>query len=390
VFDRLPFKHIVDADFEFNFGGRDGNRPRPVCLVARELRTGQEWRLWHDEFGPRPPFPTGPDSLFVAFYASAELGCFRALGWPMPARVLDLFTEFRHRTNGLTGDRSLISALKYFDLDSIDATEKDEMRNLILRGGPELEERRDEATEYCAGDVDALELLLPVMLPDIDLPRALLRGRYMAAASAMEHAGTPIDVETLELLRARWTDIQERLIAEVDVDYGVYEGRTFKQVRFEEYLRQRNIPWPRLPTGRLALDRDTFKEMARSYPAVSPLRELRHALSEPRLNALQVGDDGRNRTLLGAFGSRTGRNQPSNTKFIFGPSVWLRGLVKPPPGHAVAYIDWSAQEVGIAAALSGDENMMADFLSGELKARIEHQRLLWSRLWNHPNLRWAH
>ena len=84
-----------------------------------------------------------------------------------------------------------------------------------------------------------------------------------------------------------------------------------------------------------------------------------------RLNDLTVGDDGRNRTPLWAFGSKTGRNQPSNTKFIFGPSVWLRGLIQPPPGHAVAYIDWSSQEVGIAAALSGDEAMMADFQTGD-------------------------
>ena len=45
-------------------------------------------------------------------------------------------------------------------------------------------------------DVAALERLLPAMLPKIDLPRALLRGRYMAAAAAMEHNGTPIDVAT--------------------------------------------------------------------------------------------------------------------------------------------------------------------------------------------------
>ena len=85
-----------------------------------------------------------------------------------------------------------------------------------------------------------------------------------------------------------------------------------------------------------------------------------------RLNALQVGEDGRNRCLLSAFGTKTGRNAPSNTKFIFGPSVWLRGLVKPEPGRAVAYIDWSSQEVlGIAASLSGDPAMMSDYRTGD-------------------------
>jgi DNA polymerase-1 len=48
------------------------------------------------------------------------------------------------------------------------------------------------------------------------------------------------------------------------------------------------------------------------------------------------------------------RNTPSANRFIFGPSVWLRRLIKPAPGMALAYIDWSSQEVAIAAALSGD------------------------------------
>jgi DNA polymerase I-like protein with 3'-5' exonuclease and polymerase domains len=38
--------------------------------------------------------------------------------------------------------------------------------------------------------------------------------------------------------------------------------------------------------------------------------------------------------------------------------VWLRSLIRPPPGMAVAYVDWSAMEFGVAAALSGDHNMI--------------------------------
>jgi DNA polymerase I-like protein with 3'-5' exonuclease and polymerase domains len=84
-----------------------------------------------------------------------------------------------------------------------------------------------------------------------------------------------------------------------------------------------------------------------------------------RLSDLSVGHDGRNRALLSPFASRTGRNQPSNSKFIFGPSVWLRGLIKPEPGHGLAYIDWSQQEFGVAAALSGDLAMQAAYHSGD-------------------------
>ncbi|MBY0459805.1 MAG: hypothetical protein K2V38_21005, partial [Gemmataceae bacterium] len=141
---------------------------------------------------------------------------------------------------------------------------------------------------------------------------------------------------------------------------------TFSAARWEAYLARKRIPWPRRPGGGLALDDDTFREMARAYPAeVGPIRELRHALGQMRLNELAVGPDERNRCLLSAFRSRTGRNQPSNTRFIFGPSCWLRSLIRPEPCRALAYVDWSQQELAIAAALSGDPNMMDAYRSGD-------------------------
>ena len=360
-----PFREVWAADFEFV--AHPGERPDVVCLVARELKSGRVIRLWRDQLGPVPPYATGPDTLLVAYYASAELGCHRALGWPTPARVLDLFTEFRARRNGLAtvAGSSLLGALTHFGLDNIGATEKEGMRELILTGGPWSAQQQADIIAYCESDVLALERLLVAMLPGIDLPRALLRGRYMAAAAAMEHSGVPIDTEMLALLRANWLHIQDQLIAAIDSQYGVFDGRTFKADRFGGWLAANNIPWPRLESGRLDLDDDAFRQMARAYPAVAPLRELRSSLAELRLSDLAVGRDGRNRTILSAFRSRTGRNQPSNSRYIFGPAVWLRSLIKPPPGWAVAYIDWSQQEFGIAAALSGDAAMQAAYRSGD-------------------------
>lgn len=80
---------------------------------------------------------------------------------------------------------------------------------------------------------------------------------------------------------------------------------------------------------------------------------------------LAVGLDGRNRCMLSAFRATSSRNAPSNAKFIFGPSCWLRSLIQPEPGRAVAYVDWSQQEFGIAAALSGDVAMMDAYSSGD-------------------------
>jgi len=338
-------------------------------MVARELRSGHTWRLWRDELRSRrlPPYSLGPDSLFVAYYASAEFGCHLALGWPLPARVLDLFAEFRVATNGkrVTCGNGLVGAMAWHGLPAMDASEKDTMRQLILSGGPWSEQQRTDILAYCESDVDALAQLLPRMLPKLDLPRALLRGRYMAAAARMEHAGVPIDTGALAQLRDHWDGLKTSLIAAMDRDYGVFDGTTFKAERFAHWLVSHDIPWPRTPTGALALDDETFRHMSRAHPAVSPLRELRSSLSQLRLNELAVGKDGRNRVLLSAFRSKSGRNAPSNSKFIFGPSVWLRGLIQAQPGHAVAYVDWSQQEFGAAAALSGDGNMLAAYSSGD-------------------------
>jgi DNA polymerase I-like protein with 3'-5' exonuclease and polymerase domains len=83
------------------------------------------------------------------------------------------------------------------------------------------------------------------------------------------------------------------------------------------------------------------------------------------MERLTVGGDGRNRTMLSPFGASSGRNTPSATRFIFGPAVWARSLIQPPEGRALAYVDWSSQEVAIAAALSGDRALLDAVRSGD-------------------------
>lgn len=105
--------------------------------------------------------------------------------------------------------------------------------------------------------------------------------------------------------------------------------------------------------------------MAQVHPCLQPLRELRQTLSKMRLSDLPVGTDGRNRCILSPFRARTSRNQPSNSKFIFGPAKWIRGFIKPPLGMAIAYLDYEQQEWGIAAALSHDPAMQDAYRSGD-------------------------
>ncbi len=145
------FREVWFVDFEFS--APPGERPDPICLVAREWSSGRTLRIWQDTLKKLkgPPYPIGDDSLFVAYYASAELGCHLALGWPLPANVLDLFVEFRNRTNGNPPPcgASLLGSLTYFGLDGIGAAEKAGMQNLAIRGGPWTGSERKELLDYC-------------------------------------------------------------------------------------------------------------------------------------------------------------------------------------------------------------------------------------------------
>jgi DNA polymerase-1 len=361
------FDAVTAVDFEFR--AVPGERPEPICMVATEVITGQTIQLFGAELRERrqPPYRTDDKALVVAFYASAEMSCHLALNWKLPANLLDLFTEFRVHTNS-TGERppaSLLSAMKHFGLPGVAADEKDDMRQLAMRGGPYTASEAAALREYCASDVQGLVALLRRMGPRVDLDRALLRGRYMRAAASIEATGIPIDVQTLDRLRESWGRVREALVRDVDDGFHVYSGSAFNAGRFARWLNDHGVAWPLTPTGRLALDDVTFREQAKVHPQLAPLQQLWATLGQLRLADLAVGGDGRNRCMLSAFRSMTGRNQPSTTRFIFCPAVWTRGLIRPQEGSALAYIDWSQQEFGVAAALSEDPAMLAAYRSGD-------------------------
>jgi DNA polymerase-1 len=368
----LPFRKILAVDFEYC--GADGELTDVVCMVTQDLQSGEVSRYWQRDLlkMKTPPFETGGDVALISYFAPAEVQSMLALGWDIDVPVIDLFAEFRCQTNGNpnVGRKSLIGALQFFELDHLIPEEKDSMRNLILSGGPWSKPQRSAILDYCQQDVVALGPLLNAMLrnapwSELQFNQALLRGRYMKAVGAMQHRGIPIDLGMLDKLDANWEKIKLNLIENVDAQYCVYVDGRFKEALFQSYLAREGIPWPRLDSGRLALDRNTFSNMSKRYPTVQPLHELRKTLGEFKLNNLAVGRDGRNRTLLSPLAAKTGRNQPSTTKFIFGPAKWIRGLIKPTEGSALAYCDWSSQEIAIAAALSDDDLLWAAYESGD-------------------------
>lgn len=367
----LPFlfERVYVIDFEFY--SEPGELPKPVCVVSKELVSGEIQVVWlegEDSGTLVPPYSINENDLFVAFYSSAEWNCHLVLDWPLPGNVIDLFAEFRRVTNGVPDiSNSLLGACKKFGILTIDEAEKEEARRRILQGPPFSEAEKAYILKYCASDVEETTELFKVLvnLPGFDLQTALFHGEYMKAIAKMEHRGIPVDTGTLTLLKENWNQIQERLIQEIDRDYGVYDGRAFKVKKFEKYLADNGIPWKRTEEGNLSLDYETFKTMAQVYPQLEALKVLRHILGQLRLSEIPVGSDGRNRCLLSPFSSLTGRNYPSTKRFLFANAKWLRSLMKPEKGKVVAYIDFEQQEFGIVAYLSNDSQMIGAYESGD-------------------------
>jgi hypothetical protein len=373
----LPFEEIWLHDFEFV--PQPGERPDVVCLAAHELRSGRTLRLWRDELGDQPPYRTDKGVLFVSFVANAECACHLALGWPLPANVLDLSPVFRNLTNGRSTPegKGLLGALRYFGLDAISAKHKEAMQKRVMRGWPFAPDEREQILKYCGSDIDALARLLPFILKKLDLNVALYHGEFAAVSALMEHYGVPIDMDIFPQLadENRWGAVRDAMVPAIDTKYGVYvcgeNGEwSFNTAQFEAYCVREGIAWPRLETGKLNMKRKTFEDMSKGRPQLEDLRQLRHVRDKMRKIKLAVGADGRNRTVLWPFKAKTSRTQPKAAEWIFSPAVWLRSLIKPDPGMAVAYIDYSSMEFLIAAVLSdghcGGGNTMLDmYLSGD-------------------------
>jgi hypothetical protein len=371
----LGFRQVWCCDFEFGNGSHGS--PSVVCMVAKDLE-GREIRMWLDELYnlPEAPFDTGPESLFVAYSAGAEISCFIALNWPIPVNILDLYAEYLALTNGHRDKKAkaaLLNAMERYGLGHLAPAEKEAMRALAMRGGPWTVQEKADLLDYCATDVDALCRLLPRMSPELAARPAaewLFRGRAMAAMQCIEMNGVPLDVPMLEEIRSRRIDIIGRLTGEIEAryGYGVWKGTHWRQGAFRDFTRRMGLKWPSTASGLPATNDRTFRRMIVSHPevALQPLHECRRSVELLSKFEITADADGRSRCWLAPFRSESGRNQPSNSRFVFGAPSWVRHLIKPPEGWGLAYLDWSAQEIAIAAGLSGDEHLIADYANGDI------------------------
>jgi hypothetical protein len=394
---------IVVCDTEYETSGgefnlRPGDLPVPLCLVAHildeNLNHVRTIKLWRAQFlaSKHPLFDIGPDTLFVAYSAQAELTIFKVLNLPFPTHVYDLHTAYLASSNILlpynpdekrTKQRKRLSdACRAYGIEGWENIDKGQMAKDIGEGRWR-DYGQDAVFDYCEEDVKNSVKLLRAQIRGsnrfsrVDTDRVIFWSEYSAKAVALIQAkGIPIDMYIWDLIQEYKYVIIDALRRRFDPSYNDddpifdVEGG-FSYTRFEAWLIRSGIPfWPRLDSGQLDLDSDAFRLMS-VFPGIEGIHALRDTLGFIAKARLPIGQDGRNRPSLFPFGTASGRN--AHAKSIFNAHAGMRSLIVFPTGKIGTYLDWRTQEVGIAADESGDENLKRDYLTGDIYHAIAYR-----------------
>jgi DNA polymerase I len=385
---RKYFRNIVVVDFEYEIN--PGGLPDVLCMVAyvldKALRHVRTIRLWRGEFGAVPPFDIGDDTLVVGYSLWAEMTCFLQLGWKFPIHLFDQHTGYIATTNVLAPydpeevrqkpPRSLDDACMTYNIIGWEHIDKKTIAKDIGEGRWR-KYGQPAVFDYCEEDVcNEAELFRRQIggyrsFAALDSNQVLHWSNYAAKDVARIQAkGMPIDVDLWWLVQEHKAAVIGALIQRFDPSYGnefpIYspEGEWSTKC-FEWWLISVGIvEWPRLESGALALKGDVFRMMYGIHPAIEGLHALRDALSVIIRARIPIGPDGRNRPSLFPFGVVTGRN--AQAKSLYNAHASMRSFMKFPLNKIGLYLDWRTQEVGVAAARSGDSNLIKDYLDGDI------------------------
>jgi hypothetical protein len=385
---RLPYRRLICLDTEFR---ARGDPHRGWCLCALDLRSGEQWRPWLDGFSGPPPFPVESDTLFIAYVAGAEIATFLAQGWPAPARVFDLFQEFRLVTNtGLRSDpHSLEDVAAYFHISMIAHAAKKAMREEAMTRLDWPDEKRQELIAYCWEDMLAMTRVFLctwarwMELHHADPRRALFfalqRGQVAAALAEAELHGIPFSPDWRVLEGSR-EGIFAAMVEDLRPDLrGIFRGGrngnpTFTASIFREVLAEldrtsgstRLAGWARTAGGDLSTTDEVLDEMLSGDPDLEFLVEVMKIRSKTALLQCDVGQDLRARTPFFPGSTTTGRCAPKASKFIFAAPKLFRHVIQARPGRVVISFDYAGQESAVVGELAGDRRFMGAYYAGDV------------------------
>jgi len=223
--------------------------------------------------------------------------------------------------------------------------------------------------------------------------QAKARGRYAAHTAWMETRGYPINVEATKNFSKQVGNIlydTQREINKLFPEIKPFKWKrlehkfTWDQNKTREWIKENcdDDKWQKTDGGKLSLALEAFEKkfsFKHTYPKDNfgaqmvrflKLKQSLYGFAEPKAGGRRtfwdyVGPDGRVRPYMNIFGAQSSRSQPAATGFMFLKPAWMRTLVQPAKGKFMAGIDYGSQEYFASALMSGDQNMIDAYLSGD-------------------------
>jgi DNA polymerase I-like protein with 3'-5' exonuclease and polymerase domains len=346
----------------------------PVVFCATEVHTGE----WHAYWGRDPRLADfirdHRGDEFVAHNMVAEAKYLLQMGLTPPARWFDTMLAFRYVTNAeYVRPFGLLKAMLALGLAVPHSDgEKKLLQQWIGELGfdPDSPDDRVRIRDYCFDDCRAGVLLYHRLVGQV--PRAWMAyaAEFCLATARMELRGIPLDVSNCARLQEHKGEVLARVQAKANRTCPVFCGGKLDEGRLLAWCARHGIGWPsrRSPrTGRkyTPFDDEAFKRIADRHPFLAAVREANKTTKQLSGRDLAV-DFGKGRHYFGNIpcAQKTGRT--SFTGFLFGAPKWMRWLVAPSsPEHRLLSVDFEAEEILIAAHLSGDGAMARGYATGD-------------------------
>ena len=347
------FERVLVEDTEFLLDSTGTIPEKVLCHVYIDVFSGEKFRFWYGETKSyQPPFDFDK-CLLISYNSTAEVGSHLNLLHGRPSNIWDAYVEtsrlYKTMRSG-KGALTLLATAEHYGIeDKMSEADKERNLDLILRRNEFCDlpfkytkAEQKQILDYCEADTELLRQLFIKQVLDIEnklelktdedfdgeLWRILNRGYAIGCVSLVERNGIPIDIDLVNKFNTYWPMVKDELIREANLEIDVFnEDLSFSHSKFNEIRTLQNMT---------------------------------------KLTAYTPGNDGRTRTSFNMFGTVTGRTSPSSSKYVFSASKWARNFIKPGLGNYLVYLDYKSQEPAIMGYLSGDQNKIKAYQSGDI------------------------
>ncbi|WP_339912188.1 DNA polymerase [Symmachiella dynata] len=334
---------------------------------------------------------------FVCHHAQSELFVLWQLGLREPRIVWDtLLAEralrlgkktFRARTSGISEYEEIRTQAaaeeaytKGLGLDAVadrygipisrSATKLQLQESFLTK--PVDEPLTKEELRYCAEDAEITAQIREPQRMACDrsgiceiLDRVMMPWNVTTAET--QWIGVKFDRSKCQLFRDASEGLQAKLAGEL-TQYGIDNPGSSQQIAV--FLKRNGLAghFPKTTSGQVSTsDRllETREHIHPAIPLIRRFRKIRILAKDPAVTGLIEGVDGRVHTDFAVLGAESGRTQ-SRTPNLMGIGRHFRPLVCASNGYGIGDVDLSQIEIGIAAAVFGDRQMIEDFNSGDV------------------------